>query len=128
MNKRTFVGALLALLLTVAVVGPVAAATHITFCFDFQGKHYCINIPLAYKITFKIPPDKPNEATDIAVVVDAFAAAYKADPSPDPWLQALVEDKNSQWYLVDASGKHVAVIDMATHSASGLEAETQFEY
>ncbi len=125
-SKRILASALLALVLIVSVVLPTAAATHFTVCFTFQGKEYCIEIPLEYNITFKIPPDKPNEATDILVVVDAVTQVYRANPEPDPWLKAFVENPDQQWFLMDATGKHVVLLDKATKAAIEVEAEVGY--
>ena len=127
MSKRTVLGVLLALVLVVAVVAPVAAAMKL--CFKFNGEVYCIDIPVEYRIMYKVPPDTYKEALDIATVLDSFGEIYRSDPSPTPWLRALVEDPTpNPWFLVSPDGKYVVALDMAQQAAIEVEAETNVGY
>lgn len=127
MSKRTVLGVLLALVLVVAVVAPVAAAMKL--CFKFNGEVHCIDIPVEYRIMYKVPPDTYKEALDIATVLDSFEAVYRSDPSHTPWLRALVEDASANpWFLVSPDGKYVVALDMAQQAAIEVEAETEVGY
>jgi hypothetical protein len=39
-----------------------------------------------------------------------------------------VKNHDTQWYLVDARGEHVVLLDMATQAAVEVEADTQVGY
>jgi hypothetical protein len=127
MSKRMVFSALLALVLVAAVVAPVAAA--MKFCFTLNGKVYCFDIPVEVNIMFKVPPDTYQEALDVATVLDSFKAIYRSDPSPTPWLRALVEDPTpNPWLLVSPDGKYVVALDMVQKAAIEIEAETKIGY
>lgn len=126
MNKRILASALLALVLMAAVVAPVAAA--MKFCFWFNGQRYCIDIPVEYHIFYKIPPDPGPYAIDVSRVLVGFEEVYKGDRGQTQWLKALVENHDTQWYLIDAKGEHVVLLDMANKAGVEVPVETQVGY
>jgi hypothetical protein len=126
MNKRILASALLALVLMAAVVAPVAAAMQ--YCFQFKGKLYCIDIPVQYHIFYKIPPDPGPYAIDVSRVMAGFEEVHRSDRGQTQWLNALVENHDTQWYLIDAKGEHVVLLDMANQAAVEVPTETQVGY